>query len=216
MIELQDVCYAYGERPVLRHVSFSVAEGECVLLLGDNGSGKTTLMKMLNGLISPHIGRYFFDGTEITEKKMRDHAFSKWFHQRVAFLWQNPDVQLFCTSVEEELAFGPQQMGLSEEEWKKRVEDAVRIFGLGQIRDRVPYYLSGGEKKKTAMASLFTMNPQVWTMDEPLSALDQKTRKWLVEFLCSLKEAGKTLILATHEPEQLREIADREFWIGEA
>ena len=139
---------------------------------------------------------------------MREHKYSKWFHQRVGFIWQDPAVQLFCGSVEEELAFGPQQMGLSEVETDQRVREAMELLGITRLASRAPYTLSGGEKKKTAIASVLTMNPSVWTLDEPLSALDQATQDWLVEFLQALKQAGKTLIFSTHDQRLARDLAD--------
>lgn len=148
MIEFQDVCYAYDRIPVLRHVSFQIRRGDTVLLEGPNGAGKSTILKLLNGLIYPEQGKFLFEGTEITEKLMREHKYSKWYHQKVGFIWQNPDVQLFCGSVEEELAFGPQQMGLSAQEITRRVEDALQLLEIEHLRTRAPYYLSGGEKEK--------------------------------------------------------------------
>ena len=116
MIQFEDVCYAYDGEPVLRHVDFAIEQGQAVVLCGPNGAGKSTLLRMINGLIYPEIGCYNFEGQQIDEKRMRGHKYSKWFHQRVGFVWQDPAVQLFCGSVEEELAFGPQQMGLPESE----------------------------------------------------------------------------------------------------
>jgi cobalt/nickel transport system ATP-binding protein len=139
---------------------------------------------------------------------MRGHKYSKWFHQRVGFIWQDPAVQLFCGSVEEELAFGPQQMGLPESEIRQRVREAMELLGLTRLAGRAPYTLSGGEKKKTAIASVLTMNPSVWTLDEPLSALDEATQDWLVEFLQALKAAGKTLIFSTHDRRLAADLAD--------
>lgn len=130
MIALEDVCCAFDHEPVLRHISFTIKKGEAVLLTGPNGSGKTTLLRLLNGLVFPEIGTYTFEGTAITAKKMREHRYSKYFHQRVGYVWQNPDAQLFCASVEEELAFGPLQMGLPEDEVHQRVEDAIAYFSL--------------------------------------------------------------------------------------
>ncbi len=208
MMIFDDVCYAYENVPVLRHVDFHIKAGDTVLLEGPNGAGKSTILKMLNGLLYPAEGKYFFEGKEITEKLMREHTYSKWYHQKVGFVWQNPDVQLFCGSVEEELAFGPQQMGLPSEEVTRRVEDALELLEISHLRSRAPYYLSGGEKKKTAIASVLTMNPEVWTMDEPSSALDDKTRQWLTEFLQALRKTGKTLILSTHDRGFAKEFAD--------
>ena len=208
MIQFDDVCYAYDGEPVLRHVDFAIDEGQAVVLSGPNGAGKSTLLRMINGLIYPEIGSYTFEGQSITEKQMREHKYSKWFHQRVGFVWQDPAVQLFCSSVEEELAFGPQQMGLPEAEIRQRVGEAMELLGLTRLAGRAPYTLSGGEKKKTAIASVLTMNPSVWTLDEPLSALDEATQDWLVEFLKSLKAAGKTLIFSTHDRRLATDLAD--------
>ena len=208
MIQFDDVCYAYDGEPVLRHVDFAIDEGQAVVLSGPNGAGKSTLLRMINGLIYPEIGSYTFEGQSITEKQMREHKYSKWFHQRVGFIWQDPAVQLFCGSVEEELAFGPQQMGLSEVETDQRVREAMELLGITRLAARAPYTLSGGEKKKTAIASVLTMNPSVWTLDEPLSALDQATQDWLVEFLQALKQAGKTLIFSTHDRRLAADLAD--------
>lgn len=214
MIELTDVSYSYYEDVVLENLSLNIKEGEAVAICGDNGSGKSTLLKLINGLIFPQKGTYKFDGVEITEKQMDNSDFSKVFHQKIGFVWQNPDTQLFCSSVEEELAFGPMQMGLSEEEINKRVEDSLELLGLKHLRKRPPYYLSGGEKKKTAIASILTMNPTVWTLDEPLSSLDKKTREWLIDFLKALKQAGKTIVFSSHETTLVESIADRVFEIA--
>ena len=209
MIELNDISFSYYQDDVLNHFSLNIKEGESIAICGDNGSGKSTLLKLINGLIFPKTGYYKFDGVEITEKQMEISEYSKQFHQRIGFVWQNPDTQLFCSSIEEELAFGPVQMGLAEDEIQKRVNDTLELLDLTKLRDRPPYYLSGGEKKKTAIASILTMNPSVWTLDEPLSSLDRKTREWLIEFLQALKKAGKTIIFSSHESSLVEALADR-------
>ena len=209
MIVLNDVCYAYDNEPVLKHVNLTIDKGEAVAFYGPNGAGKSTLLKLLNGLIFPEVGSYKFEGQLITPAMMTDHKYSKYFHQKIGFVWQNPDVQLFCSSVEEELAFGPEQMGLSESEVKQRVDDALELLGLVKLRHRAPYYLSGGEKKKTAIASILTMNPAIWALDEPLSALDEKTKAWLIGFLLELKHAGKTIIFSSHDSHFIDLLADR-------
>lgn len=208
MIEFKDVCYAYENFPVLKHVTLKIVKGESVALYGPNGAGKSTLLKILNGLIFPEVGEYIFKGEVVTEKLMTNHTYAKRFHQQIGFVWQNPDVQLFCSSVEEELAFAPEQMGLPESEVNQRVEDALKLFGLENLRHRAPYYLSGGEKKKVSIASILTMNPAIWTIDEPLSALDEKTKSWLTEFLLELKRAGKTIIFSSHESDFIKILAD--------
>ncbi len=214
MIRFEDVCYAYDGVPVLRHVDFRLEKGEAVAITGPNGAGKSTLLRMINGLIYPELGRYCYEGEEITAAKMREHRYSKWFHQQVGYLWQNPDSQLFCGSVEEELAFGPEQMGLTSREVHTRVEDALSLLGIEKLRKRAPFTLSGGEKKKVAIASVLTMNPSVWTFDEPLSSLDEESRKWLLEFLMALKAAGKTIMISTHEIERIKDLVDKEIRIN--
>ena len=214
MIELNDISFSYYQDDVLNHFSLNIKEGESIAICGDNGSGKSTLLKLINGLIFSKTGYYKFDGVEITEKQMEIAECSKEFHQRIGFVWQNPDTQLFCSSVEEELAFGPVQMGLPEDEIHKGVNDTLELLDLTKLRNRPPYYLSGGEKKKTAIASILTMNPSVWTLDEPLSSLDKKTREWLIEFLQDLKKAGKTIIFSSHESSLVEVLADRTIFIS--
>lgn len=199
MIELQDVCFAYDGVPALRHVTATVEKGETVALLGPNGAGKSTLLRLLNGLVFPEIGCYRFEGEEITARRLREHRYAKWFHQRVGFVWQNPAAQLFCASVREELAFGPEQMGLPADEVRRRVEDALALCGIEHLAARAPYTLSGGEQKRTAIAAILTMNPAVWTLDEPLASLDEAGAAWLTDFLRALKRAGKTVIFSTHD-----------------
>lgn len=211
MIHFADVCYAYDGEPVLRHIDFSIAKGDTILLRGPNGAGKSTLLRMLNGLIFPELGTYHFLGTKITASKMRDHRYAKWFHQQLGFVWQNPDTQLFCGSVAEELAFGPEQMGLPAAEINRRVEDALELLDLGHLRHRAPYTLSGGEKKKAAIAAILTMNPHIWIFDEPLSALDEKGQTFLQEFLQALQSAGKTLIVATHDANLAQTLSGKTF-----
>ncbi|ERT56633.1 energy-coupling factor ABC transporter ATP-binding protein [Megasphaera vaginalis (ex Srinivasan et al. 2021)] len=209
MINLDDICFAYDETPLLAHVTATIEQGTATLLTGPNGSGKSTLLRILNGIIFPQHGTYTFEGTMITAAKMSEHRYSKWFHQRLGYVWQNPDSQLFCSTVREELAFGPMQMGLPYEKVKQRVDDAIELLGLTKLTERAPYSLSGGEKKRTAIAAILTMNPSVWTFDEPESHLDKQGLAWLEEFLPNLKKAGKTLIIATHHEHLVQPIIDQ-------
>ena len=209
MIEFQNLFFAYdGGEEVLRDVNFRIERGQTIFIGGENGAGKSTLLKIINGLIFPTKGKFFFEGNEITPALMKNNIFSKKFHQKIGYIWQNPDSQLFCSSVEEEISFGPLQMGLSAEEIKTRVNDAIELFGLEKLRHRAPYYLSGGEKKKTAIASIFVMNPIVWTLDEPLNELDEKARDFMINFLSELKNADKTIIFSSHEKFLAEKISD--------
>jgi cobalt/nickel transport system ATP-binding protein len=215
IIQLHEVCYAYEGQIALRNITLSIEKGKTVVLQGDNGCGKSTLLKLLNGLIFPEQGSYFFDGHKISEKTLKDNRFAKKFHQRMGFVFQNADVQLFCGSVEEEIDFGPRQMGLSEEEIKRRREDVIRLLQIDHLRGRAPYHLSGGEKRKVAVACILSMNPQVLVLDEPLAGLDRKTQEWLTGFLLDLKDAGKTMVIATHNDELAHLLADRIVYMNE-
>ena len=215
MIQLTDVSFSYDEIPALRNVSLGVKKGDSVCLLGPNGSGKSTLLRLMNGIILPQSGVYTFEGEEITGKKLRDEMFLKRFHQKIGFIFQSTEAQLFCADVYDEIAFGPRQMGLSEEQVASRVEDCLDLFGLQDFRKRPPYHLSGGEKKKVAIASVLALNPDVLILDEPTSGLDPKTGRWLAEFLVELNGAGKTLITSTHDLELVREISDRAVLLDE-
>ncbi len=209
IIECNNLCYAYDNYIALRHVTFSVSAGETVVLQGPNGCGKSTLLKLLNGLIFPAEGTFRFQGKDITEKSLKDKRFAKEFHQKVGFIFQDSSLQLFTGSVEEEIAFGPRQMGLSEEAVTQRVNDVLQLAGLTALRDRAPYHLSGGEKKKTAIACILSMNPEILVLDEPLAGLDTKTQQWLVSFLKELQSAGKTLIISTHNNTLAEELGHR-------
>ncbi|MEE3312036.1 MAG: ABC transporter ATP-binding protein [Acutalibacteraceae bacterium] len=215
LFSLDNVCFAYEGHIALRYITLDVARGETVVLQGSNGCGKSTLLKLLNGLVYAEEGTYRFDGDVIDEKSLKDNVFSKRFHQRVGFIFQNSDVQLFCGNVEEEISFGPRQMGLSEEEVKQRTDDVIALLGIEDLRERAPYHLSGGEKRKVAIACILSMNPEALVLDEPLAGLDRKTQEWLVGFLLDLKKAGKTLIVSTHNDELAHTLADRLVVIGD-
>jgi cobalt/nickel transport system ATP-binding protein len=199
MIELRGVAFAYPETPVLGGIDLRIAAGESVALVGPNGSGKSTLLKLICGLFSPAAGSYDFDGQGISRSNLADALFSKAFHRRVGLLFQNSDAQLFCGSVYDEIAFGPRQMGLSEAEVGERASDLLAFFGLEHLASRVPYHLSGGEKRKVALASVLSLNPEVICLDEPMGGLDPKTKRSIRDLIVSLNASGKTVICATHD-----------------
>ena len=209
MIELKNVCYAYGKEIALRYINLNIQKGESVIIQGPNGCGKSTLIKLLNGIIFPMEGSYTYRGHEITEKTLKDTRFAKWFHQQMGYVFQNADTQLFCGSVEEEIAFGPTQMGLSENEIRQRTEDCLKLFGIEKLRERPPYHLSGGEKRKVSLACILSMNPEVLILDEPLAGLDENTQKMLIDFLKKFHVSGKTLIIITHNNQLAKELGTR-------
>lgn len=209
MIQLNNVSYKYHERFALKHINLSINKGESVVLIGQNGCGKSTLLRILNGLYFAQNGEYVFLNEVINEKKMQNKQFTYFFHKQIGYLFQDSNVQLFCSTVEEEIGFGPKQIGLDEEALQNRVDDLIKALHLETIKDCIPYQLSGGEKKKVALAAVLANNPQVLTLDEPLSGLDPKTRQQVHKLLLQLKEAGKTIICATHQFDVLAHLFDR-------
>jgi len=217
MIEIENVTYKYPDSEffALRNISLRIEKGEAVTLLGPNGCGKSTLLKLINGLVFPESGSYRFDGEEITHKKMQKPVFAGKLHQKVGFVFQQSDAQLFCPDVYDEIAFGPRQMGLSEEEVGRRVSDCVELLSIGSLIRRSPYHLSGGEKRKVAIAAVLSMNPEVLVLDEPMNGLDPRTCRWLAGFLKSLHEAGRTVVLTTHNLDLVEELSERSLLFDE-
>lgn len=210
IMQLREVSFEYiKDETVLKDINLDIYSGEKVVILGANGSGKSTLQKILNGLIFPTKGDYRAFGQLVTEETLNDELFSKAFRQRVGFIFQNSDSQLFCANVWEEIAFGPLQMKLNFQEVTKRVEEVIKMLNLESLKDRPPYKLSGGEKKKVAIASVLSINPEVMILDEPTNGLDPRTQRWMINLLVELNNAGKTLITCTHNLDIVEEIADR-------
>ncbi len=215
IFEARGVGYRYDDDEALSNVSLNVHAGERLALLGANGSGKSTLLKMLDGLIFPTEGSIHAFGEELSEAALRDDGFSRAFRQRVGFVFQNSDTQLFSPSVREEIAFGPLHLGISLEAADERVEDTIHILGLQHLSDRPPYHLSGGEKKKVALASVLAVGPDVLLFDEPTAGLDPKTETFLARLIVQLAAAGKTIITATQDLRLVAEIAERVIILGE-
>lgn len=215
MIDITNASYSYSGANALKDINLHIKKGEAVALLGANGSGKSTLLKLINGIISPDSGVYRFNNEEITSKKLQDTKFSKLFHQKIGFVFQNSDAQLFCTDVYDEVAFGPRQMGMDESAVNKRVNDCLELLNIIDFKHRQPYHLSGGEKRKVAIACVLALNPEVLVLDEPMNGLDPRAQRWLVNFLVELNKAGKTLIISTHNLELVQEISKRAVLFGE-
>ena len=158
--------------------------------MGANGSGKSTLLKILDGLVFPTAGTVKAFGAPLTEDALEDPAFRREFRSRVGFVFQEADVQLFCSNARDELAFGPLQLGLPEDEVERRVDEVAAQLRIEKLLDRPPYSLSGGEKKRVAIASVLTMEPQVLLLDEPSSALDPRSQVWLLGVLEDVEARG--------------------------
>jgi cobalt/nickel transport system ATP-binding protein len=205
-----DVSYAYLERfTALDGISFTVRRGEKVALLGANGSGKSTLLKILDGLLFPDSGTFAAFGEPVTEDNLEDEQFSMGFRSRVGFIFQNSDAQVFSPTVREEIAFGPLQLGWGKKKVEKRIGDVLGMLDIESLAERAPFQLSGGEKKRVAIASVLVMNPEVLLFDEPTAALDPRTQQWLIELIVELNAHGKTIVMATHDLDVLDVIADR-------
>jgi len=213
---LRNVVYSYRSgTPVLNDLTLEFQPGERTVVLGANGTGKSTLLLMLDGLVFPGTGTVHAFGKPLSEVALEDRAFSLEFRKRVAFVFQNPDVQLFSATVWDDIAFGPLQLGFSDAEVKTTVEGLLETLRIADLRDRAPHTLSDGQKKKVAIASSLATDPDVLLLDEPTSGLDPRTQVWLIELLWELHKKGKTIIAATHDLSIAGDIADRAIVLSE-
>jgi cobalt/nickel transport system ATP-binding protein len=216
VFDVKDVCYEYENQiPALEHIHLTVRPGERLAILGSNGSGKSTLLKILDGLYFPSQGSVLAFGSPLTEQALLEDAFNFDFRRRVSLVFQDSDVQLFMPSVWDELAFAPLQLGLDQQEVKRLVEAALSNLQIEKLRERAPHQLSGGEKKRVALASVLGLSPQVWLLDEPSAGLDPRSVAWLLDFINRQGQTGKTVITATHDLGILESIAGRVVVLGE-
>jgi cobalt/nickel transport system ATP-binding protein len=205
---LRDIGLVYpGGQTALNTVNLSIWPAERLALLGANGSGKSTLLKLLDGIMSPTSGQMSALGRDVAAVANGADAYA--FHREVGLVFQDPDIQLFSATVLDDVAFGPLQLGLSAAEVRERCDEALAAMDIAHLADRAPFELSGGEKKRAAIASVLSLRPDVILLDEPTAALDPRTKWVLVELLVRLGSAGRTLIVATHELDIVPLIADR-------
>jgi cobalt/nickel transport system ATP-binding protein len=210
VFDVQNVSFAYeGRQAALDQVSMQVRAGECLVVVGANGCGKSTLLKLLDGLYFPAAGTILAFGDPLTEAALREDGFNFCFRRRVGLVFQDSDVQLFSPSVLDEVAFAPLQLDLGREQVLERVEAALQALRIDKLRDRAPHRLSGGEKRRVALASVLSLDPQVWLLDEPTSGLDPRSQGWLVEFILGQRQVGKTIVTATHDLGIVEQIATR-------
>jgi cobalt/nickel transport system ATP-binding protein len=182
--------------------------GTCYSIIGPNGCGKSTLFRVLNGLSFPTKGRFIFDGTVIDERYLKDEQNARDFHRRIGYVFQDSEVQLFTRSVEDEIAFGLFQLGLDEKEVEERVEYYLKLLEIEDLRYRAPFNLSGGEKKRVALAAIFAMKPEVLILDEPLAGLDEEGQKFITDFIIKQKSTDKLIIISTHNRELAEAVSD--------
>lgn len=209
IFEVSEVSYAYeGKQLALDHVSLTIPACQSIVILGANGCGKSTLLKLLDGLYFPNDGSISAFGSPLTEDALRDDQTNFAFRRRVGLVFQDSDVQLFSPSVLDELAFAPLQLGVSRTEVRRRVDSALAALRIEKLRDRAPHHLSGGEKRRVALASLLTLQPEVWLMDEPTTGLDPRSQSWLTEFILQQRDQCRTVVTATHDLGLAEEIAN--------
>lgn len=216
VFRLNDAGFSYfADAPALKGVSFEIQRGERVCILGANGCGKSTLLKILAGLLAPQTGSFSAFGKPVAHGQMESDTFAGEYHRKVGFIFQSADVQLFCGSVRDEIAFGLLQQNLPDSTVRSRTEDVMRMLGIEALAGKTPFRLSGGEKKKVALAAVLAMNPEVLILDEPTNGLDPRTQSWLVRLLDALHEAGKTIVASTHNLELVERISDRSILFSE-
>lgn len=200
LIEVKGVDFTYSEleRPALDNINFSVESGEFISIIGGNGSGKSTLAKLLNVLLVPSSGRILIDGMDTTEEN-----FSLNIRQKVGMVFQNPDNQLVATRVEDDVAFGPENLGLPSSLIRERVDHSLKLVGMSKFKDHPPHDLSGGQKQRVAIAGVIAMEPDCIVLDEPTAMLDPQGRKEVMDTIYFLnKEKGITIIHITHFMEE--------------
>ena len=216
IFDVHDMSFAYeGKQTALQNINLTVHAGESLVVLGANGCGKSTLLKLLDGLYFPGQGTISAFGKPLTEEALRDDQYNFAFRRRVGLVFQDTDVQLFSPSVLDEVAFAPLQLGLSRAEVNKRVNSALEALRIEKLRDHAPHRLSGGEKRRVALASLLTLQPEVWLMDEPTTGLDPRSQSWLVEFILEQRQKGRTVITATHDLGIVEQIASKIYVFSE-
>lgn len=208
VFDVQDVTYRYQDVKALDGLSLAIAQGQRVAVLGANGSGKSTLLRLLDGLYFAERGSVEVFGEPLTEARLQDEAFAFSFRRRVALIFQNPDVQLFCPTVFDEVAFGPLQLRWAKDDIRRRVREMLETMEIAHLKDRSPHRLSGGEKKRVALASVLILDPEVLLLDEPTAALDPKSQSQLIEFMIGWGGGAKTVVTATHDLDIVEDIAD--------
>lgn len=206
IIETRDLVHIYhsGSTTALDGINFSVKPGERVVLLGANGAGKSTLFKHLNGILKATSGQVLIKGQPISRSNIKN------VRRTVGVVFQDPDDQIFSPTVAQDVAFGPMNLGLPPDKVERRVKWALEMVGLAGYEDRAPHHLSGGEKKRVAIAGILAMKPEVLVLDEPTSGLDPGTAARLMQLIIKMnRKLGITMIIATHEVDMVPEFAQR-------
>jgi len=213
IFKLDNVHFSYLKKyPALCGIDMEINPGQRIAILGANGSGKSTLLQLLDGLIFPDKGVVYSFGKRLCESDFNDALFCRDFRSKIGLVFQNPDIQLFCSTVKEDILFGPLQLGQDRAVMKKRMEKIVERLEIGDLLERSPHQLSVGEKRKVSIASVLAIDPEVILLDEPTAGLDPATCRHIIDILTQAnEEEGKTIITATHDLHIVGEIADRAY-----
>jgi len=207
---LDNVTYRYNAVTALDGVALDITAGQRVAVLGANGSGKSTLLRLLDGLCFAAHGSTAFAGEPLTEEHLQEEEFAFMFRRRVGLVFQNSDAQLFNPTVFDEIAFGPLQLRWPKKEILERVAAMLEMLEIAHLKDRSPHHLSGGEKKRVALASVLVLDPEVLLLDEPTAGLDPRSQSRMIDFLTDCGGV-KTVVTATHDLEMVESIADHCF-----
>jgi cobalt/nickel transport system ATP-binding protein len=211
VFDVREVEYHYNNVSAIGGLSLSVRAGQRIAILGANGSGKSTLLRLLDGLCFAERGKVVAYGQPLTEQSLQSRDFALGFRRRVGLVFQDPDVQLFCATVFDEVAFGPLQLGWQKNQIRRRVSETLDLLEISHLKDRAPHRLSGGEKKRVALASVLALDPEVLLLDEPIAALDPKSQGKVIDFLIGWGNGAKTILTATHDLDIIEDIADHCF-----
>ena len=208
IFELSNVSYAYQNQPALDDLSLRIRRGDRVALLGANGSGKSSLLRLLDALYFPDKGELKAFGEVLSEDALADDEINFAFRRRVGLVFQNPDAQIFNPTVFDEVAFGPLQLGWPRDRILRCVDEMLARFAITHLKDRAPHRLSGGEKKRVALASVLILEPEVLLLDEPTASLDPESQSEVIRFLIESRNTGRTIVTATHDLDIVEDIAD--------
>lgn len=212
MLYCKNLVYSYDDgTKALCNVNIQINKGEFVALLGKNGAGKSTLFLHFNGILKPDNGEVYIEG----EKLQYDKKSLIKFRQKIGIVFQNPDDQIFAPTVEEDVAFGPLNLKLPMDEVEKRVTEALKRVGMEGFEKKAPHYLSGGQKKRVAIAGILAMKPDIMILDEPLAGLDPLGSSKIIKLLKQLNNEGITIIVSTHDVNLVQEYADKVFVMDE-
>ncbi|BBE29876.1 energy-coupling factor transporter ATP-binding protein EcfA1 [Tepiditoga spiralis] len=196
ILKCENINYNYGKRKVINNVSLGIKKGQFTGIVGDNGSGKSTLMKILSGILFDYNGKVFFENEELNEKN----------RIKIGYIFQNPENQIVGVTIEEDVAFGMENMGVPRKEMIKKIQWALSIVGMSGFEKRDPNTLSGGQKQRLAIASILAMDPEVIFMDEPTTMLDPVGRLEVYTVIKKLVELKKTVVIASHHSQDLRDV----------